>query len=44
MTSHWSHESPVVSESQESLVVSIILMIPHWSALVSLTHEAPLVS
>ena len=33
--------SSSLSESQESLVVSIILMSPHWSALVSDYHEVP---
>ena len=36
--------SSSLSESQESLVVSISLMSPHWSALVSVYAEVPLVS
>ena len=47
MSLHWSlwgsWVSSSLSESQESLVVSTSLMSPHWSALFSDYHEAPLV-
>ena len=54
MSLHWSHELPVVSESHESALVSLILMSPHLSddtPVVSMTlmnpylfHESQVVS